>query len=419
MAVEDLVVEHDDVGEAVDRLAVALHHGDRAVRRPAARLAGPVGLDDARHDDQQRVGVGRLRGQQRLGRLAQTRLVGEQERPVAGRGRGDHLSLVRHQLKAGRGEPGGRRRQLHAGRGATAGPLERAQQRAEQFPAGEVARTGGTLRRGREVGGEEGVGQLAGDHRLRHDPRLRAGRADLQAGGSGRGLGRRGLLAGRLDAGVPHRLTLGRPGAIGQAGDAGVLGQQGEQAGVADGGRREDGRDAVQPLELLSPVAGASWRGQHAGALLPQHQGDALELLAHVGRNPAALGSRLHLTDGPGKHREHVAARADALLLARGATASALLTLAWSSQNSSSAMPGHGGHGSMPLSPTGRGDQRPRSGACSPPTPSRLADLEGSTQLATVSVPRGPGAADGRAGHHDTGKSSPGDRFGSRDSQLY
>ena len=101
--VEHLVVHHDDVGEPVDRLAVALHHGDRAVRRPAGRLAGPVGLDDARHDDQQRVGVRRLRGEQRLGRFAQTRLVGEQERPVAGRGRGDHLAP---DAASARGRPG-------------------------------------------------------------------------------------------------------------------------------------------------------------------------------------------------------------------------------------------------------------------------------------------------------------------------
>ena len=98
VAVEHLVVDHDDVGEAVDRVTVAVDHGGRAVRRPQADLAGPVDLDDARDDHQQRIGVRRLRGEQRLGRLAQARLVGEQEGPVTGRRGGDQLRLVGHQL---------------------------------------------------------------------------------------------------------------------------------------------------------------------------------------------------------------------------------------------------------------------------------------------------------------------------------
>ena len=67
----------------------------------------------------------------------------------------------------------------------------------------------------------------------------------------------------------------------------------------------------------------------------------------------------------------------------------------------------------MPLSPTdGAGNARDRGTAAL----RRLADLRISkdlTQLAMASVSRGPGAADGRAGDYDTGKSSPGDRFSS------
>ena len=321
VAVEHLVVEHDDVGEAVDSLAVALHHGGRAAGRPAGRLTGPVGLDDVRHDDEQRVGVRRFRGEQRLGRLAQTRLIGEQERPVTGSGRGDQLPLVRHQLQARRGEPCRRRRERHARRGSPAGALEGTQQRAEQLPAGQAARTGGELRNGGEVGGEKGVRQLPGDHRLRHDPPLRAG-------GSGRGLRRRDLFGRRLDAEVPQHLPLERPGRVG---DAGVLGEQRQQPSVPDGGRREDGRDAVQALELLSPMTVASGRRPDAGALVPQQQGDGLELRAHGRRHAAAPGSRLDLTGGSGEHRDDVAAVADASLLPRGGTASARLALAWSS----------------------------------------------------------------------------------------
>ena len=216
VAVENLVVEHDDIGEAVDSLAIALHHRGRAVGSPAGRLTGPVGLDDVRHDGEQRVGVRCLRREQRLGRLAQTRLIGEQECPVTGSGRGDQLPLVRHQFQARRGELCRRRRERHARRGCSAGTLEGTQQRAEQLPVGQAARTGGALRNGGEVGGEKGVRQLPGDHRLRHDPPLRVG-------GSCSGLRRRELFARRLDAEVPQHLPLERPGRVG---DAGALGEQ-------------------------------------------------------------------------------------------------------------------------------------------------------------------------------------------------
>ena len=249
VAVEHLVVDDDDVGEAVDRVAVAVDHGGRAVRRPEAGLAGPVGLDDVRHDHEQRVGVRRLRGEQRLRRLAQARLVGEQEGPVAGRGRGDQLRLVRHQLQAARRVQGGRRGQGHARRGSAAGALERAEQRAEQLPAGQAARTGRALPGGREVGGEERVGQLPRDDRLRHDPAL-------GGGGGGRGLRRRDLVGGRLDAGGPQHVPRERPGRVG---DDGVLGEQREQRGVADGGLREDRRDPVEALELLGPAGCRCW----------------------------------------------------------------------------------------------------------------------------------------------------------------
>ena len=279
VAVEYLVVEHDDVREAVDRVAVALHHGDRAVRCPVGRLAGPVGLDDARHDDKQRVGVRRFRGEQRLGRLAQARLVGEQERPVTGSRRGDHLPLVRHQLQARRGEPGRRRRERHARRGSPGGALEGTKERSEQFPAVQATGMGGALRSSGEVGGEEGVRQLPGDHRLRHDPRLRPG-------GSGRGLRRRGVFRRRLDAEGPLHLPLERPGGVG---DACILGEQREQPDVPDGGRREDGRDAVKALELLSLAIPACGRPD-TGTLVSQQQRDSLELRAHGRRHTAALG---------------------------------------------------------------------------------------------------------------------------------
>src|SRR6516225_11187429 len=78
-------------------------------------------------------------------------------------------------------------------------------------------------------------------------------------------------------------------------------------------------------------MAVASGRRPDAGTLVPQQQGDGLELCAHGRRHAAALGSRLDLTDGSGEHRDDIAAVVGASLLPRGATASARLALAWSS----------------------------------------------------------------------------------------
>src|SRR6266567_3020300 len=75
----------------------------------------------------------------------------------------------------------------------------------------------------------------------------------------------------------------------------------------------------------------ASARRPDAGTLVPQQQGDGLELRAHGRRHAAAPGSRLDLTDGSGEHRDDVAAVVDVSLLPRGGTASARLALAWSS----------------------------------------------------------------------------------------
>ena len=49
-------------------------------------------------------------------------------------------------------------------------------------------------------------------------------------------------------------------------------------------------------------MAVGSGRRPDAGALVPQQQGDGLELRAHGGRHAAALSRRLDLTGGPGEH---------------------------------------------------------------------------------------------------------------------
>src|SRR6266571_5941193 len=126
----------------------------------------------------------------------------------------------------------------------------------------------------------------------------------------------------------------------------------------------------------------ASGRRPDAGALVPQQQGNGLELRAYSRRHAAVPGSHLNLTDGSGEHRDDVAAGADASLLPGGGTASARLALAWSSQRLLLWNTGHGGRGSMPHSPADGTRNVPSRGP-GLRTPSRLADLRGSTQRAS------------------------------------
>src|SRR5580700_9619666 len=146
----------------------------------------------------------------------------------------------------------------------------------------------------------------------------------------------------------------------------------------------------------------ASGRRPDPGALVPQQQGDGLELRAHGRRHAAALGSRLDLTGVSGEHRHDVAVVADASLIPRGGTASARLALAWSSQRLLLWVTEARWPRQYAVLFRGRGEERPGHGAwCS----ERRADLRVST-----TVSRGPGTAGGCAGNHGTKD----DRFGSR-----
>ena len=291
--VEHLVVDHHDVGEPVDLLAVAVDHGDGAVRGPEADLARPVGLDHVGDHAQQRVGVGGLRGHQGLRGLAEAGLVGQQEGAVALRGRGDQLLLVRHEGDAGGAGRVGRR-EGHAGAGPAPDVLEGLEQRLEQLPVGQPSAADPLELGGGEVGAQERVGEPAGDDGL-------GGHAARRGGRGGVGLGRLELL-GRVDAGLLEHLPAQRPGAVG---DLGVLGQQLQQRGVARGGLGQDRGDPVQALELLPPAAlGDLGVGVEPGALLADQQGHDLEGRAAVGHHLAALGGLLDLAHGAREHRD-------------------------------------------------------------------------------------------------------------------
>ena len=166
VAIENVVVDDDDVREGVEVVSVTVNDRRGAMRNPALDLALPVALDDVRHDDEQRERTRRLGGKKRLRGLAQTWFVGQKVRAVT-RLRGfDKTRLVTHEVEI----PGGFERlrfgQIHAG-GLTA-LLESAEQRFDEFPVlktpshARVRRIDGRKERVREFGSTNALWQ----HRL-------------------------------------------------------------------------------------------------------------------------------------------------------------------------------------------------------------------------------------------------------------
>src|SRR3984893_12109362 len=141
----------------------------------------------------------------------------------------------------------------------------------------------------------------------------------------------------------------------------------------------------------------ASGRRPDAGALVPQQQGDGLELRTHGRRHAAAPSSRLDLTDSSGEHRDDVAAVVDASLLprARARVEPQSPPLECRGTVATAAC--------RTVPRPGRGTSRAEGLVLR--TPSRLADLQGSTQRTSASVSHGPGDAGGWAGNHGTGES--------------
>ena len=186
--VQELVVHDHDVREPVDPVAVAMDHRGPALRRPQPDLVRPVRLHHVGHHDQQRVGVGRLGGEQRLGGLAEPGLVGEQERAVPAGRRRDDLGLVRHQLPAVRERAPARASGsgMQAGAPGPAYSKDRKSGSSSSQPASRRAARRDPLGRGLEVRGQERVRELARDHRPRHHPASRR-RAPARPAAAGAG----------------------------------------------------------------------------------------------------------------------------------------------------------------------------------------------------------------------------------------
>ena len=292
VTVEHLVVDHHDVGEAVDRVAVTVDHRHRAVGSPACRLARPVGLHHVGDDAEQRIGAGDLRGEQRLRRLAEAGLVGQQEGPVTLGDRGQHLRLVGHQLEVGRQHQLPLLGQLHAGRGARDRVLEGVEDGADQVPADQPADRLG-LRGRAVVGDQERVGELGRHDRLRDHPPLGpvAGRVLLR---------RKDGFLGDLEPGGLGHLALPAAGALG---DLGVLLEEVEERRVAGRDLGEDLPDAVEAAHQVVALALAHLGvGLHPRALLAREQRDRLVARVVTRRHLPTRHRVLHLAHGLGQH---------------------------------------------------------------------------------------------------------------------
>ncbi len=290
VAVEDLVVDHEDVRERVHVLPVAVDDGDAAVRGPQGHLAGPVDLDDVRHHGEHRVRVRHRGCDERLCRLPQSGLVREQEGTVAAADRLEDPRLVVHEVLAGRGELVGaqRLRQRHRRRRAARSLLERAVEGVHQVPPEELA-TGTHLLAGTEVRGEERIGTRPGQDRRRHHLPLGQLRRD-----------QRGLMARSLDLLGPHldaRLLEPLPAQL-PSGETGrdVLAEEVQEAGVA---RCGVGEDVADPLDALQQLLAGRFAERgillDPGTLRTHEQGDDLEPGAVLGSDPAPGRLALHV----------------------------------------------------------------------------------------------------------------------------
>ena len=199
--------------------------------------------------------------------------------------RGDDLRLVRHQLRARPASAGGRLGQLHARRGPAAGPLEGAEQRAEQLPGGQP-RAGAPWSARRRRSRARGRGWRAGGRRPT------AARPGARRCRCGSGVGS-AAAPPRASASIPAASSISRLSALAASETTASSASSVEQGGVAGGGLRQDRRDAVEALELLGALGlGAGRVGLDAGPLLADQQGDDLELGPHRGQSPVRAGRR-------------------------------------------------------------------------------------------------------------------------------
>jgi hypothetical protein len=181
----------------------------------------------------------------------------------------------------------------------------------------------------REVRRQERVGELARDDRLRHDLTLGCHRGRSLLGDDDE------LFRSELETGRHLQVALERLGGLGHDG---VLREQRDERGVAGGRLGEDLRDAVEALHLLRALGVRDGLVDlDAGSLLAHQQGDDLELGARRGLHLPSLSRRLDLAHGAGQHGDQpVVVDLASTVRACGGTGAARLTLAWSSQGSSS-----------------------------------------------------------------------------------
>ena len=83
VAIEDVVIDDEDVAKRVELCTVTVHNSWSTLWKPLVNLSQPVCFHHVGHHDKQGKSTGHLSGDQCLRRLAQTRLVGQEETSVS------------------------------------------------------------------------------------------------------------------------------------------------------------------------------------------------------------------------------------------------------------------------------------------------------------------------------------------------
>ena len=167
VAVEDVVVDDENVAESIQLTPVTVNNGDAARGDPLVDFPGPVHLHHVWHDDEQWKRFGDFGRHQRLSGFTQPGLVGEQEGPMTATHSFNELGLVDHQFCSTRSVERRVFGQVHGGRTAASSLLESAEKRVDELPVGQHA---SHSRRGAlvasKIGSHERVSQLGLLHRL-------------------------------------------------------------------------------------------------------------------------------------------------------------------------------------------------------------------------------------------------------------
>jgi hypothetical protein len=248
-------------------------------------------------DHKKRVGVGDVRGEERLSGFAESGFVGEEEGAVTLLDLFNEASLVPHQFHFSRGAQRGRLGQFHARGVSTGTVLEGAEQRLDELPVGEAVDPCRTLRDVAEVGREERVRHLKLANRLRDNLPVGGRVHRFRLGGDDQFVG--------AELNTRCKQEVATQG-LRCSGDGSVIGKEGNQAGVASCRFGEDTGQSVKAFLLVGPFVLAEFGiNLDASTLFAEEKRRYLEPSPVRGLEWSLLHGGLDLARGAGEDRDH------------------------------------------------------------------------------------------------------------------